>query len=104
MTRTTAVAGQFYSASCEEIQEQIKHFNIVLDEHIKERTILDKNARIIISPHAGYVYSGFTANIAHRILANARLKELLSSAQAIGSISTALLLVCIMSMRRLAER
>lgn len=72
MTRTTAVAGQFYSASCEEIQEQIKHFNLVLDEHIKERTILDKNARIIISPHAGYVYSGFTANIAHRILANAK--------------------------------
>jgi len=31
--------------------------------------------KAIISPHAGYVYSGFTANIAHRILSNSRSKR-----------------------------
>ena len=77
MTRQTAVAGQFYSASCEEIQEQIGHFNKVIDEHIKDKGIFEKHARIIISPHAGYVYSGFTANIAHRILSNSKAKRVI---------------------------
>jgi AmmeMemoRadiSam system protein B len=37
--------------------------------------VLNIKSRAIISPHAGYVYSGFTANIAHRILANSNLKR-----------------------------
>lgn len=75
MIRETAVAGQFYSASCTEIQEQIRQFNTILDEHIKDKDILQKRPRMIISPHAGYIYSGFTANVAHRILANSKAKR-----------------------------
>ena len=75
MIREAAVAGQFYGASCKEIQEQIGHFNKVIDAHIEDKGIFEKHARIIISPHAGYVYSGFTANIAHRILANSKAKR-----------------------------
>ena len=75
MIRHAAVAGQFYSASCHEIKEQIEHFNRVLDKHIKDKTILTKPARMIISPHAGYVYSGFTANVAHRILSSSGAKR-----------------------------
>lgn len=76
MIRKAAVSGQFYSASCEEIQEQISHFNALLDENLQDKELLQKYARLIISPHAGYVYSGFTANIAHRILANSKPKRI----------------------------
>jgi len=70
--RETAVAGQFYPADSKEIDQMIAHYNSVLDEHIKNEEILSKVPRAVIVPHAGYVYSGFTANIAFRLLANNR--------------------------------
>lgn len=68
--RQTAVAGQFYPASKAEIDQMIAHYNGVLDKHIKDKEILNTVPRAVIVPHAGYVYSGFTANIAFRLLAN----------------------------------
>ena len=68
--RQTAVAGQFYPASETEIDQMIKHYNSILDENIKDKEILNTVPRAVIVPHAGYVYSGFTANIAFRLLAN----------------------------------
>ena len=68
--RETAVAGQFYPANPEEIDQMITHYNSVLDEHIRDKEVLKTVPRAIIVPHAGYVYSGFTANIAFRLLAN----------------------------------
>lgn len=75
-TRETAVAGQFYPASAEEIEGMLDHYNKILDEHIKDATILELKPRAVIVPHAGYVYSGFTANIALRLLGNSDVKRI----------------------------
>jgi len=72
MNNIAANAGAFYPASCQEIETMIAQFNATLDEVLRDRRITDNVSRAIIAPHAGYIYSGFTANIAHRILANAR--------------------------------
>ncbi|MCF6206037.1 MAG: AmmeMemoRadiSam system protein B [Sulfurovum sp.] len=66
--RETAVAGQFYPARVDEIRGMIEHYNKILDEHVNMDELLDLKTRAVIVPHAGYVYSGFTANVALRIL------------------------------------
>lgn len=74
-TRTMSVAGSFYPASAAEINDMIFHFNSVIEAHsdiIKSFSTLYGNA--IIVPHAGWVYSGFTANVAYRILNNSEPK------------------------------
>jgi len=68
--RETAVAGQFYPDSRQELEKMFTHYNAILDTHLKEKKILDLAPRAVIVPHAGYIYSGFTANIAFRLLAN----------------------------------
>ena len=64
--------GAFYPASCGEIERMIDHWNGILDKALTDQSVLQATPRAIIAPHAGYIYSGFTANIAHRILANSR--------------------------------
>jgi len=73
--RVALNSGAFYPAKCQDIENFINHWNKILDEAIKDKSILNKSPRAIISPHAGYIYSGFTANIAHRILANSNAKR-----------------------------
>ena len=73
--RETSVAGQFYPASAETIEEMFSYYNELLEKHI-DKTLLETKSRAVIVPHAGYVYSGFTANIAYRILANSGLKRI----------------------------
>ncbi len=58
LTRETYFAGSFYPDSAEEILRYIKTFDEIKSEH------LDLNPRALIVPHAGYIYSGFTANLA----------------------------------------
>ncbi len=73
--RTMSVAGSFYPATAHEINTMIAHFNTSLHSHpdiLKRLDALKGNA--IIVPHAGWVYSGFTANIAFRILAKTNPK------------------------------
>lgn len=73
--RTMAVAGSFYPASVDEINGMIDYFNTILESHpdVASRfNALSGNAFIV--PHAGWVYSGFTANIAFRILAHTHPK------------------------------
>ncbi|MBT8348724.1 MAG: AmmeMemoRadiSam system protein B, partial [Sulfurovum sp.] len=75
-TRETSVAGQFYPSNPDEIQSMLEHYNQILDEHLKENDgVLQLTPRAVIVPHAGYVYSGFTANIALRLLANSDIKR-----------------------------
>ncbi|MEA3418218.1 MAG: AmmeMemoRadiSam system protein B [Campylobacterota bacterium] len=74
--RQTAVAGQFYPSSAEEIEGMFRHYNKILDEHIEDLELLHQNPRAVIAPHAGYVYSGFTANIAFRLLGNSDVKRI----------------------------
>ena len=71
MKRTAGNAGAFYPATCDAIEGMIRQFNHTLESAVSDRSMLKRSTRAIIAPHAGYVYSGFTANIAHRILGNA---------------------------------
>lgn len=69
-TRTMSVAGSFYPDTADEISSMIEHFNAILHtdpDAVKHFDALTGNA--VIVPHAGWIYSGFTANIAFRTLA-----------------------------------
>jgi len=60
----------FYPESCEEVEKLIKYFNTILDEEIKDKTIFNLSPKALIVPHAGWIYSGFTANFAYRMTQN----------------------------------
>ncbi|MDP3266772.1 MAG: AmmeMemoRadiSam system protein B [Sulfuricurvum sp.] len=73
--RNMSVAGSFYPDSADEINSMIEHFNSILQSHpdtVKRFDALYGNA--VIVPHAGWIYSGFTANIAFRVLAKTNPK------------------------------
>ncbi len=74
-TRETAVAGQFYPSDPHEIKKMFEHYNRIVEEHLANEALLHLKPRAVIVPHAGYVYSAFTANIAMRLLANTRAKR-----------------------------
>ena len=71
--RKSAVAGVFYPSDAKEIETMFEHYNEIID---KQGTSLDMQPRAIIVPHAGYVYSAFTANIAYRLLKNSHVKKI----------------------------
>ena len=71
-SRTTAVAGQFYPASCQEIEQYIERFNAVLKDNNYNESAVSIIPIAIIVPHAGYIYSGFTANVAFKTAAKKR--------------------------------
>ena len=56
--RQTYFAGSFYPDSAAEIERTIEAFDKIKTEH------LGLHPKALIVPHAGYVYSGFTANLA----------------------------------------
>lgn len=74
-TRETTVAGEFYPANAQEIESMFDHYNKILDEHLEDGKLLQHKPRAIIVPHAGYVYSAFTANFAFRLLQNSHAKR-----------------------------
>ena len=75
--RKASVAGQFYPAKCQEINNDIQRFN----QRFEQIKIPDETAtvrpRAVIVPHAGYIYSGFTANMAYRFLQNSNAKRII---------------------------
>lgn len=73
--REAAVAGQFYPSDPNEIVKLFEQYNKIVDENLKDKTVLEQKPRAIIVPHAGYVYSAFTANIAYRLLKNTHAKK-----------------------------
>ncbi len=68
-------AGKFYPDNKKDIQTLIEFFNKTLQNRKDFKEILKEKPRAIISPHAGYIYSGYTANIAHRVLSNKKVKR-----------------------------
>ncbi len=74
MKREMSVSGTFYPQRANDLYRYFEHFNKIYDENNLERDI---KSRVIIVPHAGYIYSGFTANVAYRILEKSNLKNLL---------------------------
>lgn len=63
--RESAVSGSFYPEECAKVEAYIKDFNDTINTEALEKITM--NTRAIISPHAGYMYSGFTANAAFKI-------------------------------------
>lgn len=79
--RQSAVDGQFYPHHCHDIQAYIEHFNHILKEaDYKTQTPFTPKALVV--PHAGYIYSGFTANVAFQTAA--QLHENLQTIIVIG--------------------
>ena len=74
-TRVAKNAGSFYPSSAKEIEKLIDMFNSIVDKNSYFSNKLSIKPKAIISPHAGYIYSGFTANIAHKVLANKKVKR-----------------------------
>ncbi len=70
MKRTMSVAGTFYPARDTELERYFEYFNKIHDENFEKNKTKTK---AVIVPHAGYIYSGYTANIAYRALQNAPL-------------------------------
>ena len=75
--RKAAVAGQFYPANCQEITATIKHFNQDFQKIDLSETVKSIVPRAVIVPHAGYIYSGFTANMAYQFLKKAKAKRII---------------------------
>lgn len=72
--RETAVAGTFYPNNKEEIDRFIEVFNKGFS--LNGNTLKVK-PRALISPHAGYIYSGFTANLAYNLSSNENFKRVI---------------------------
>ncbi len=66
--RNTAVAGSFYPKEPEKLEEEMRRF-------LKDIKKESGKARIIISPHAGTVYSGKTAAIAFKQIEDEYIKN-----------------------------
>jgi AmmeMemoRadiSam system protein B len=77
--RKMSVAGSFYPANCNEIKQYIDYFNEILDKNIKEkdRKLFNLKPKALIVPHAGWIYSGFTANFVYRMTKNFEEKRVI---------------------------
>lgn len=68
-----AAVKEWYGISCEEVTRYISHFNGILDENLSreiKEELFSLKPKALIVPHAGWVYSGFTANTAYRTAKN----------------------------------
>jgi pyruvate formate lyase activating enzyme len=74
--RDISVAGSFYSNNPLEIKKQFDFFNKLLQDS-NFNPNLSFIPRAIISPHAGFIYSGFTANVAYSLIKKLKPKRVL---------------------------
>ncbi len=73
-----AVVKEWYGGTCEAVEGYISRFNKIIDENVdpaKAAEVFSLKPKAIIVPHAGWMYSGFTANFAYRIAANTKPKR-----------------------------
>ncbi|MEO1942309.1 MAG: AmmeMemoRadiSam system protein B [Campylobacterales bacterium] len=66
---------EWYGNECRRVEEFIGYFNQILDQGLdeeKKRELFSLTPKALISPHAGWVYSGFTANLGYRVASNSR--------------------------------
>ncbi|MFA7070733.1 MAG: AmmeMemoRadiSam system protein B [Sulfurimonas sp.] len=71
MKKEMSFAGSFYSQDRADILEMFKHFDKLYEKHF---TPIDAKPKIILVPHAGHIYSGFTASVAYKTLQNTNPK------------------------------
>lgn len=72
MKRKMSVSGAFYPGRAVEIERYFEHFSTIYDE---DSVLPNIKSKIVIVPHAGYVYSGYSANVAYRILQKSGVKK-----------------------------
>ncbi len=70
-------ASSFYPLEKNEIINYFNHFNEIIESNLKNKDILNLSPKALIVPHAGYVYSGFTANLAYRLLKNKDISRII---------------------------
>ena len=75
--RKAAVQGLFYPENCTKMEIYFQKFNAKIGSSIKSKPIFKVTPRAIIVPHAGYVYSGFTANVAYAIISKSPAKRVI---------------------------
>lgn len=69
MIRAMSVSGAFYPNSKDELLSTFEYFNDIVTNAF-ESCLYHKELKALIVPHAGYVYSGFSANLAYRNIIN----------------------------------
>jgi len=70
----------FYPQSCIEIKNYIDYFSEILDKNIDEenkKRLFKINPKMLIVPHASWIYSGFTANFAFKMCENLENKRVI---------------------------
>jgi len=77
MTKSMSFASTFYPNDKSELLNYFNSFNNALDSNLKDTNILNLIPKALICPHAGYIYSGFSANFAYRLLANSNAKRII---------------------------
>ena len=75
--RKASVQGLFYPKECAKVKTYFREFNYTFDTMNIPPKIKSIIPRAIIVPHAGYIYSGFTANFAYRFLKKTRAKRII---------------------------
>lgn len=65
MKRQCSVSGSFYHHDANVLEEEFQYFDDVAAQHFSHLENLPMSCAIIV-PHAGYMYSGFTASCAYR--------------------------------------
>ena len=63
----------WYGVDCKGVNDLISYFNEVIDNNVDKKSAEELFAlkpKALIAPHAGWIYSGFTANFAYRIAKN----------------------------------
>lgn len=73
--RRASVMGSFYPNNPKEIEKMFSYYNTILDKNLQDKDILSIKPKAVIVPHAGYIYSAFTANIAFRVSKNRQPKK-----------------------------
>ena len=65
--RKAAVAGSFYPRRCREVEALFHRWNTKAQKWLKAHPVGLERVRAIVVPHAGYIYSGYTADLAYRV-------------------------------------
>ncbi|WP_296823060.1 AmmeMemoRadiSam system protein B [Sulfurovum sp.] len=75
--RKAAVQGSFYPKECAEVKALIEKFKQELETIPVSPEIQNIIPKAVIVPHAGYIYSGFTANCAYQFLKRSKAKRII---------------------------
>jgi len=68
MKRKMYASESLYPSACEECEKMFEEFNAKLDRALGENKLPVLAPHAVIVPHEGYLFSGYTANFAYRML------------------------------------